>query len=226
MQSAVGIADKVDNKYIYTDKSYFENKGSAVQVTAVSKNIISFKKYIEPDEIEFVSPSSLYGVIRGDKLNLHNTDFTRGLAIHKLLEILPEIEKNRRNNIADIILKNFAELDGPNKDNIKKETFSVLDNRDFSFIFSSQSKAEVPVCGIFNDKFISGKIDRLIENGDEIIIIDYKTNKITESKIIEVAEKYKAQLDAYKTLLAKIYNNKKIKTGLLFTSINKIHYYD
>jgi ATP-dependent helicase/nuclease subunit A len=226
MQAASEIASKTEHGYIYTDENYSKNEETGAQPVAHKNNIITFKKYIEPNEIEFISPSSLYGVVTGDKLNLQNVDFTRGLAIHKLLEILPEIDAARRDAAANIILRNYTELDEPQKTSIKDEAFAVLANKEFDFVFGGNSKAEVPICGIFEDKFISGKIDRLIEKGDELIVIDYKTNKVNEAKINELAEKYRAQLEAYRTLLGKIYDNRQIKTGLLFTSINKIHYYD
>ena len=42
--------------------------------------------------------------------------------------------------------------------------------------FNENSKAEVAISGLVGERVVNGKIDRLIVNNDEVIIVDFKTN--------------------------------------------------
>ena len=69
--------------------------------------------------------------------------------------------------------------------------------------FGKNSKAEVPIAGIINGKFVSRRIDRLIKNDAEksIIFLDYKTD-INKNLF---RDKYILQMQEYSELLQKIY---------------------
>ncbi len=60
------------------------------------------------------------------------------------------------------------------------------------------------------DILLQGIIDCLLIKGDEIIIIDYKTDNI--SSLENLKERYKAQLDLYKHAAKILYNTNNIKT--------------
>ena len=101
-------------------------------------------------EMEAISPSKLYRNEDDKKITSVNVDFDKGIATHKLLEIMPDIDKKDWDKATDITLKNFAELTDKQKADIKNEAFAVLNNKEFEFIFSGKSKAEVPVCGVID----------------------------------------------------------------------------
>ncbi len=221
--SQVGeMCEKQDNRFVYSRKDYLEQTATSEKPKESTKKAeLRFEKYIE-NNLELISPSGLYKTDGDTKLKLQNIDFSKGLAVHRLLEILPDVEEEKRNAVADIILNNFPELDAEQRKNILREALGVLNNKEFEFIFSRQSKAEVPVCGIIGNKFVSGKIDRLVDTGGEILVVDYKTNNVSADKVDAVAAKYTGQLNAYRTILQKIYPDKNIKTALLFTAIEKL----
>ena len=50
-----------------------------------------------------------------------------------------------------------------------------------------------------------GQIDRLVEAGDEVLIVDYKTNRPPPTKVEDVAPAYLFQLAAYRLALSEIY---------------------
>lgn len=70
-------------------------------------------------------------------------------------------------------------------------------------LFSSASRAEAPIAGYINGKFISRRIDRMMVNNDEksVIFLDYKTD--IDKKLFR--EKYIVQMNEYATLLRSIY---------------------
>ena len=83
---------------------------------------------------------------------------------------------------------------------------------------------------LFRDENISedekimvvGIIDLFFENGNgEIILLDYKTDYVTKENLEEVKERYKVQLDLYKSAIEDISGKKVAKKGLYLFGINE-----
>ncbi len=214
---------KMDNgRLTYTDKNYLENKPHEKALEdKPQKNIFNFGAYKE-NKVEVITPSALYKASSDDnKLKFNNTDFSYGLSVHKLLEVMAGREYS--DELVKKVFKYYPELSEDKKSKAIKEVRAVLDNEKLAFLFGNNSKAEVPICGFVDEKFVSGKIDRLVENDNEVIIVDYKTNNISASRVQETLENFRPQLKAYSELLEKIYD-KKIKAAILFTSLNELFY--
>ena len=64
---------------------------------------------------------------------------------------------------------------------------------------------------------LNGQIDRLVETANEIMIIDYKTNRPPPTVVSDVAETYLVQLSAYRVALAAIFPGKTVRAALLWT---------
>ena len=141
--------------------------------------------------------------------------YTRGTAIHILLEKLPEHPKETRLEIAKEIASRM-DIEGK-KDEIIKEALSVIDN--FPFIFEKNSKAEVP---LISEKEGERRIDRLIIDDNEIHIIDYKTDREVPKIESNIPSSYLQQMSSYKNMLKEIYPDKDIKCSLLWTSEPKL----
>ncbi|MDR5659333.1 helicase-exonuclease AddAB subunit AddA [Serpentinicella sp. ANB-PHB4] len=62
---------------------------------------------------------------------------------------------------------------------------------------------------------VQGTIDCYFEENDEIVLVDYKNNEITENNLDRIVNAYKDQLHFYKTALEKILN-KKVKESYLY----------
>ena len=139
--------------------------------------------------------------------------YKRGSIIHKLLQFLPEVAAENRNHIiAEFLRRRAPELDA---EEIATEIKSLLENKDYGIVFGADSKAEVPVMGKIGDKIVSGQIDRLVVDKNQVIIVDFKTNRRPPEKVPDV---YKKQLAAYKELLQNVYPQKEIKTFILWTN--------
>ncbi len=146
--------------------------------------------------------------------------FKRGSIIHKLLQIIPDIlAENRRSFIAEFLKHKAPEFDA---EEITAEVMNLLDNNEFGGVFGANSKAEVPIMGEINGKIVSGQIDRLIINQDNIIVVDFKTNRRPPQNAADIPEVYRSQLGAYKALLQKIYPDKEVKTFILWTNTAQI----
>ena len=76
--------------------------------------------------------------------------------------------------------------------------------------------------GIVGDKLISGQIDRLAVDEKTVKIVDYKTNRPAASSLEQIPQLYRKQLQAYKSLVEKIYPYKKVETYILWTDTAKL----
>ena len=148
--------------------------------------------------------------------------FRRGLLIHRLLELLPELPRERRPDACRRFLaRPIHELDAAAQGEIARETLRVLDDPVFAPLFGSGSRAEVRVAGeiagTHGTMVLSGQIDRLVVTDDEVLVLDYKTNRPPPAIEDEVAEIYLRQMAAYRAVLCRIYPGRTVGCALLWT---------
>jgi ATP-dependent helicase/nuclease subunit A len=164
----------------------------------------------DEEEVAMISP-----IIKDDK-----NRFKRGNVIHKLLQILPDMDSNIHEKvIAEYLTQNMSEINELEKEIVINEILTVLTHEEFSPIFSKNSKAEVPIMGMIGNKVINGQIDRLVVLDEEVLIIDYKTNRPAARISQDLPEIYRKQLESYKKIMEQIYKDKKIKCAILWTDI-------
>lgn len=156
-----------------------------------------------------------------DPLELSDTQtlkklFARGHAVHKLLEILPllqeEDRENKAQNYINQVLHDFSEDEQQKAIN---GAFLVLNK--YPEFFGKNSRAEVPIFAEKQGKRFDGIIDRLIASENEVTVIDYKTNSIVPEN---VPEHYAEQLRIYAWALADVFPEKRIKAGIIWTSLS------
>lgn len=161
------------------------------------------------DEEESLSPLSAS----------NNNRFKRGNIIHKLLQILPDINpdlwEERIRYFLNLPAHDLSKID---QENILSETLKILNDPIFSPIFGKGSRAEVSITAIVNNKTLSGQIDRLLITNDKILIVDYKTNRPPPKKSTDIPLIYKNQMDAYEAALKQIYPDKQIQKALIWTN--------
>ena len=146
------------------------------------------------------------------------TIFWRGLLIHRLLQLLPDLEAGARRAAALRFLQNPAHrLDDDRIAELLDETFRVLDNPEYASVFGPGSRAEVPVVGVVGDTAISGRIDRLVVEPDRVRILDFKTNRPPPAQPGDVPRGYVRQMAAYRALISDVYPGREIECSLLWT---------
>lgn len=210
--------DETLEKIVYGEESFYDIKDDIkVEKQVIDKSILeNIKEYKDSGEnIKIISPSQFYNHVDRDKIfDGIDENILRGEAVHKLLEVLPMVENNKE-KVADLYLNNMFSLI-KNKEEIKNQVLNIINKyKDF---FNNKSKAELPIIGEVYDNIVSGRIDRLVELDDEIIIIDYKNTKKHYKTEKDLPVEYIKQVDLYKKVLENIYSNKKIKKYILITS--------
>nr|WP_295466423.1 double-strand break repair helicase AddA [Mesorhizobium sp.] len=151
----------------------------------------------------------------------------RGLAIHRLLQMLPAMAEDDREAAARRYLDNaeggWTAID---RDHAWASVRQVLSDPLFSPVFAAGSRAEVAVTGTVTlggrDVVVSGTIDRLSLSAGRVLIVDYKTNRPPPKDLSAVPETYVVQLSLYRALLAQVYPGREVAAALLFTEAPRL----
>ncbi len=145
--------------------------------------------------------------------------FRRGRLIHRLLQTLPDLPPDERAAAADRFLAARAgELPAGQRAEIAAETLRVMADPAFAPLFGPGSRAEAPIVGdVGEGQVISGQIDRLLVSENEVLIVDFKTNRPAPPTPAETAQPYLRQMAAYRKALGKIYPGRSIRCALLWT---------
>nr|MDQ2705043.1 PD-(D/E)XK nuclease family protein [Pseudomonadota bacterium] len=146
----------------------------------------------------------------------------RGSAIHKLLQVLPDMADDEREAAARRYLaRAVPDWTEEDRDAAWRQVEGILGAEGFAPIFSPGSRAEVAIMGEIElrgrKRLVSGMIDRLAVTDDQVMIVDYKTNRPPPASLAEVPSAYILQLALYRALLKPLYPNRKIAAALLFT---------
>jgi len=96
-----------------------------------------------------------------------------------------------------------------------------IDDARFRELFVSGSRAEVPIVGtLFSGSetvTVSGQVDRLSVTKNQVLIADFKTNRVPARRIEEVPAAYVEQLAAYRAVLQRLYPDRPVRAALIWT---------
>ncbi len=148
--------------------------------------------------------------------------FKRGLLVHRLLQMLPEVPADRRAQTAGRYLAMAVHgLDSDSRRAIAAEVMAVIEDPKFAPLFGSDSRAEAPITGVIagpkGPEIVSGQVDRLVIRENEVLVIDFKTNRPPPARVADVAEAYLRQMAAYRAVLRQIWLDRPVRCALLWT---------
>jgi ATP-dependent helicase/nuclease subunit A len=148
--------------------------------------------------------------------------FKRGLILHRLLQTLPDLAPDLREDAGRRFLARPVHgLEPETAEAWLAEALAVLDDPAFAAAFAPGSRAEVPVVGVVpgpgGPEVVSGRIDRLAVTGDSVLVVDFKTNRPAPASVDAVPEAYRRQMRTYRTLLADLYPDRRIRCALVWT---------
>jgi ATP-dependent helicase/nuclease subunit A len=173
----------------------------------------------EPPPPAALSPSSI-GVAQsqaGEGPATQSDAARRGTLLHRLFELLPAMASGQRAEGARrIVARAVPELPLPEREALAAEAMAVLDA--FPELFGPEARAEVPVIGTVAGHAVAGQIDRLVIRPDEILIVDFKSNRAPPGAAEDVSTAYAAQLALYRALLAPLYPGRVLRCRLIWTA--------
>jgi ATP-dependent helicase/nuclease subunit A len=199
-----------------------KNSAKMLDNSHILRNIV---RYEGGDmEKKVITPSQFFSHVDRDNLFAKiNYPVLRGNAIHKLLEVLPNSRPEDRNSVADIYLNNlFSALSDGDKIDIKNKVTDILTDKKFEKFFGENSRSEVEIVGELDNFMISGKIDRLAEHEDKILLLDYKNTAKHYKTKEELPEAYLKQMEMYSRLVQQIYGEKDVEMYILVTTYLEI----
>jgi ATP-dependent helicase/nuclease subunit A len=148
--------------------------------------------------------------------------FRRGQLVHTLLAWLPEVAHAARRELA----LRYVQASGlANPQELVEETLAVLENPLFAAAFAAGSRAEASLVAELPELApgaklaprLHGRIDRLAITDNEVLVLDFKTNRPAPFNESQIPKLYLAQMALYRAAAAKIFPDKRIVCGLIFT---------
>jgi len=143
----------------------------------------------------------------------------RGAALHRLVQILPDAADRARLGRA-FLAAGFARFPGTAREAWLAEALRLVADPALAVLFGPGSRAEAEIAGSVTvggrDVPVSGQIDRLAVTDSEVVIADFKTNRIVPASGAPPA--HVLQLALYRALLAQIYPGKRIRCLIVWTA--------
>ena len=164
--------------------------------------------------VPLLSPSALGGAkaLPGEPVDDALFGIERGLAIHALLQHLPQQPRDRWSQIADSLID-----DTTLRAEAMVEASTILTAPDLTHLFAPGTLAEVAITGPLDDRQLYGAIDRLVITAQSILAVDYKSNWVIPASADQIPDGLLRQLGAYRHLLALLYPGRRIDAAILWT---------
>jgi len=152
--------------------------------------------------------------------------FRRGDLIHRLLQILPDLPRQRWDEGAAALLARERDLTGEQRAEMAEAALSVLRDARFAEVFGPGSRPEVAIAGtaagLPAGLKISGRLDRLVVLPDRVLVADFKTNRPSPARIEEADPAYLRQMAIYCAVLAAVFPGRRIEAALVWTDGPKL----
>ena len=209
---------KIEPIKLKAEPSWFNYKYATCQNIPL-KNSISKILSMEEEQERFEDD---------EKTSFSNSSADRGTAYHKFLSKINFYDLNDIQNQVETVYR--EKTDEQDKKFINKSTIlKIFERADIFNVsksdlvlqereFLAKVSAKIIDKNADGEFMLQGIIDLAIIKQDQIILADYKTGKIDNEKL----KRYKFQLEAYASVLAKIYKTQKIGKFLIFLDEQKI----
>jgi ATP-dependent helicase/nuclease subunit A len=147
----------------------------------------------------------------------------RGTLAHRLLQSLPDVAADRQRDAAlNFLRRNAGDWTDGEREALATKVLGLIGDVRFAAVFGDSSRAEVPIVGRLTRPdgepvLVSGQIDRLVVTENEVLIVDFKTNRTPPLTAAEAPAAYIRQLALYRAILTRLYPQRAIRTALLWT---------
>ncbi|MEM7299816.1 MAG: double-strand break repair helicase AddA [Pseudomonadota bacterium] len=163
----------------------------------------------------------------------------RGEAVHALLQLLPETMPSDQmaleTTARQLLEQGFSDLSPEVGEDVLDEFLDVVQSDTLKKLLAlGQSRAEVEIGALDDEASVAtnasdlkmARIDRLIVNGDDLWIVDFKTDRFPPTDAAQIPHRYRDQLNRYKHLIGKIFPEKTIHPLIYWTHSNSLSFVD
>lgn len=197
------------------------SRGSAAAPEARPIEMPRWVRVRAPHErpIEHVEPSVVVSAQprRGDG---SGGGLERGRAIHKALERLGSAPAERWGDIAREVAVQFI-ADPVLAQAAAKEALTVRRDLLLSHLFAPGSYGEVPLRGLVDWRGkivdVAARLDRVIVRDNDVLIVEYKTDRVVPKSEAATPQSYVAQLALYRLAVQRLFPGRVVNCGILWT---------
>lgn len=152
-----------------------------------------------------------------------DTAARRGAIIHRALEQLSACARDQRAAVRARLWQEWMDQVNQGEfDEYWDEAVAVLEHPAFRDCFEAnrydRARNELPILYALNERDVYGVIDRLVWRGPEILLLDYKTHRITQAEITATAARFEPQLKLYAAGVRRLWPGAAVRPILIFTA--------
>lgn len=157
---------------------------------------------------------------------LRETAARRGTVIHRALERLSTADRAAAARVRTEMWQEWAgQISVDEFDAYWAEARAVLDEPELQQFFDAatyrQARNETPILYAADGRTVYGIVDRLVWRNDEILLLDYKTHRITRAEIAAFAARFDPQLRLYAEGTKRLWPGKTVRPFLIFTACRR-----
>ena len=152
--------------------------------------------------------------------------FRRGELIHRLLQLLPDLDPASWETAATRLLDKERDLEPDQRREMAAAALGVLRDPRFSEVFGPNSRAEASVAGgapeLPHGYVVSGRVDRMVITPARVLVADFKTNRPSPDRIEDADPAYILQIAIYAAVLRTIFPDRAVEAALVWTDGPKL----
>ena len=152
--------------------------------------------------------------------------FRRGELIHRLLQLLPDLDPSSWDIAAARLLDKERDLEPGQRQEMAAAALGVLRDRRFAEVFGPGSRAEASIAGGSPDLpagyTVAGRVDRMRITPERVLVVDFKTNRPSPDRIEDADPAYIAQIAVYAAVLRTIFPDRRVEAALVWTDGPKL----
>ena len=144
----------------------------------------------------------------------------RGRLLHQLFERLPEVPVGERFARAERwLLRSAGVEDEALRRALIEDACRIISDPRHRELFGADSLAEAPIAAVVGQGIVvSGTVDRLLVEGDRILVADFKTGRKAPGSEREIPVPHLRQMSAYAEALKVIFPGRRVEAKLLYTA--------
>jgi ATP-dependent helicase/nuclease subunit A len=152
--------------------------------------------------------------------------YRRGLLIHRLLQLLPDLPDHAQPDAAARMLAREADLTPAQRTEMAAAALAVLSDDRFAAVFGPGSRPEAAIAGSASGLpprlMVSGRVDRLVVEEGRVLVVDFKTNRPAPDRIEDADPAYLVQMAVYVAVLGEVFPGRRIEAALVWTDGPKL----
>jgi ATP-dependent helicase/nuclease subunit A len=143
----------------------------------------------------------------------------RGRVLHQIMDALSRASPDRWSGIAQSLSRELRDTE--DQQAVAAEALRVRRDPSLSYLFGAGSYSEVPVHGTVTWKGcpveISGRLDRVLVNPTEVMILEFKTDRVVPKADSAIRAAYLEQLALYRRAVSPLFPGRAVTCGILWT---------